>query len=75
MIASVLVISDAWLPLICWSLACWILGVGWAAYRALGWVDRMRSWAWTVASPVDLEGRSFSGAPLVGAADHEGNDS
>lgn len=31
-----------------WSLACFGLGVSWAAYRAVGWVDRMRSWARSV---------------------------
>jgi hypothetical protein len=28
-----------------WSLVCFVAGVAWAAYRAVGWVERMRAWA------------------------------
>jgi len=38
----------------CWLLgsafgAGWLAGYGWALYRAVGWVDRMRAWAAKVA--------------------------
>lgn len=31
-----------------WSVVCFVAGVAWAAYRAVGWVDRMRAWAYSV---------------------------
>lgn len=34
-----------------WSLICFTAGVGYAAYRAVGWADRIRSWAHSL--PVD----------------------
>lgn len=38
-------LGDGFVPVVCWSLVCWMAGVGWAAYRAVGWVERMRRWA------------------------------
>lgn len=31
-----------------WSALLFCAGAGWAAYRALGWVERMRAWAYSV---------------------------
>jgi hypothetical protein len=30
---------------LCICAACWLGGYGFALYRALGWVERMRRWA------------------------------
>lgn len=39
-----------------WSLICFLLGVAYAIYRAVGWTERMRAWAESV--PLDLEKES-----------------
>ena len=52
---SSMLLGDGFIPFLCWSLVCWMLGVGWAAYRAVGWVDRMRSWARSCELPSDAE--------------------
>lgn len=31
-----------------WTVLVWVSGVAFAAYRAVSWVDRMRSWAKSV---------------------------
>ena len=31
-----------------WSATCFVAGVAYAAYRAVGWVERIRTWAETV---------------------------
>lgn len=36
-----------------WSATCFVAGVVYAAYRAIGWVDRIRTWALT--EPCDPE--------------------
>lgn len=49
-----------------WSAACWLGGVLWAAYRAVGWVDRIRRWALTEPCPTDTGaglGRGPEGVP------------
>jgi len=28
-----------------WSVICFVAGVAYAAYRAVGWADRIRAWA------------------------------
>lgn len=33
------------LACVAFGAVCFALGVGWAAYRAVGWVDRMKAWA------------------------------
>lgn len=45
-------LGEGFVSLLCWSLVCWMLGVGWAAYRAVGWVERMRAWATSVTPDV-----------------------
>lgn len=37
--------SEEFLVGVVWSLICFLLGILYAIYRAVGWVDRMRSWA------------------------------
>lgn len=61
-------LGEGFVSLVAWSLVCWMLGVGWAAYRAVGWVERMRAWARTVPLEDTEDSRSSAGAPLVGAA-------
>lgn len=39
------VLSDDALAALVWSVVCFAAGVAYAAYRAVSWVDRMRSWA------------------------------
>jgi hypothetical protein len=38
-------------------VAGWFAGYGWALYRAVGWVDRMRAWAGRV---VELQAEETS---------------
>jgi hypothetical protein len=33
------------------GLCCFGMGVAWAAYRAVGWVERIRTWANDVHEP------------------------
>lgn len=40
---------------ILWSACCFVAGVSWAAYRAVGWVERMRSWAHNEPLPEEVE--------------------
>lgn len=35
----------------CWTALCFLTGVSWSAYRAVGWVERIRLWASTVEVP------------------------
>lgn len=53
-----------------YTAAVFCAGVSWAAYRAVGWVDRMRRWAGAVADgPVTEEpasGRGPGGVPASG---------
>lgn len=44
MIASAAGFADALAALLVMA-CCWVAGVAWAAYRAVGWVQRMRAWA------------------------------
>jgi len=45
-------------------LACWVAGVGWAVYRAVGWVERMRAWAQSVPLSNDSDPGTIAGAQL-----------
>lgn len=56
MIASVLT-PDA-LMAILWTVVSFVAGVAYAAYRAVGWVERMRAWARSVEIVQDPEGKT-----------------
>lgn len=36
-----------------WTACSFVAGVSYAAYRAVGWVDRMRSWAYSDSTNID----------------------
>jgi hypothetical protein len=44
-ISSVLPVAPEIVQALVWSVCCFVAGVAFACYRAVSWVERMRSWA------------------------------
>jgi hypothetical protein len=43
--------ASAVLAVLAYSGACFCAGVAWAAYRAVGWTERIRRWAHSEPTP------------------------
>lgn len=48
MISSVLPVMSDLVVVVLWSLVFFVMGVAYAAYRAVSWVERMRAWAYSL---------------------------
>lgn len=54
------------IAVIAWFSGAFCLGVGWAAYRAVGWTERIRAWAYTSAPLAPIEHSCIANAELEG---------
>lgn len=57
-----MIVSEELMTFAVWSAFCFCLGVAWAAYRAVGWADRIRTWANTTVIEDETE-QPAGGAP------------
>jgi hypothetical protein len=47
-ISSLAPSAAEYLQALVWTVCCFVAGVGWACYRAVSWVDRVRAWAHSI---------------------------
>lgn len=51
---------------VAWFAAAFCIGAGWAAYRAIGWTDRMRAWAYSVQAGGPITDSCIANAEIDG---------